>query len=113
MKLLKINNGIGEYYSVEKHSYFPIDSISKDGILKMIEYIMENEDAELDEYKEDEIKNKVQQIVYQDLFNQLDSVLEEKPNILAEIKSKYSAAVEKYLKDNWYILLLLFFSLDC
>lgn len=25
---------------------------------------------------------------------------QEKPNIMAEIKSKYSAAIEKYLKDN-------------
>lgn len=96
MKLLKIENKKGYFYSKELNNYLEIDRLDSNSVKNIIEYIMNYEDFEWDSYDEKLILNKAQQIVYKNLFNKLEELKKEKNVLLNEINDKYKTAIEKY-----------------
>lgn len=96
MRLLKIENNIGYFYSTEINDFLEIDKIDRDSVLFIIDYIMKNNDIVVDEYKKDIILNKAQDIVYQSLYIKLKELIDEKENIINEINEKYKEAFSKY-----------------
>lgn len=97
MKLLKIENGVGKFYSFERKEYVEITLISGETLLKLVDYVIENDDFEFDPYNKDEIKNAVQDIVYKDIFEKLNQLKDQKKSIVDEIENKYADASNKYL----------------
>ena len=66
MKLLKYENNTSYLYVDGK--YKKLLEISKEDILKSLEYIYENEDVELEEYYKEKIVNEAEKIVYENLY---------------------------------------------
>ncbi len=100
MKILRINNYKGEY-SLDGTSYNTIVNISKEDLKAIVDYIMENDDVELDQIDEGEnrIENKAENIIYSDLYTKLNSLIEKKQEIIDKIDSKFSNLIEKYQLD--------------
>ena len=69
MKLLQINNDAGHFLA-ENGDYAPIDKITKEDLLRLVNITLE-EDVEFDEYSEERIKNQAHQIVYKSIFEKL------------------------------------------
>lgn len=97
MKILRINNHKGEY-SLEGTSFNNIVNISKEDLKTIVDFIMENDNIELDTIGDNQntIENKAENIIYSDLYTKLNSLMEKKAEIIDKIDSKYSNLIEKY-----------------
>ena len=105
MKLLKIREQKGFFINpshIDKeksidNQYKNIEMISKEDILSMIDFIMEN-DIEMDEYKETLLPNPAQKIIYENLYNHLSNLKNCKDDLIKQTDKKFKDAEEKYLK---------------
>lgn len=100
MKILKIDSHKAKY-SLDGVNYNPIVNISKEDLKKIVDYIMENDDIDLDCYDEAEnkIDNKAESIIYSDLYIKLYDLIQKKSEILEKVNSKFSSLIEKYELD--------------
>lgn len=64
--------------------------------MKALEYIYENEDAELEEYDKEKIVNEAEKIVYENLYNKLSNFKENKQILKSEIDNLFSELEERY-----------------
>ena len=94
MKLLKYENNTSYLYVDGK--YKKLLEISKEDILKSLEYIYENEDVEIEEYDKDKIVNEAERIIYENLYNKLNNFKEDKPILKNEIDNLFKDLEEKY-----------------
>ena len=94
MKLLKYENNTSYLYVDGK--YKKLLEISKEDILKSLEYIYENEDVQLEEYDKEKIVNEAEKIVYENLYNKLNNFKEDKPILKNEIDNLFKDLEEKY-----------------
>lgn len=95
MKILRINNKKGEY-SVNGVDYKPIDIISKEDILKMID-LLTTEDCELDELTDDKmLPNQAHLIIYKNLFQKFNELLNSKSYFYDLREKTYLDAINKY-----------------
>ena len=76
MKILKYENNVS-YLNVDGKDK-KILEISKEDILKSLEYIYENEDVEIEEYDKDKIVNEAERIIYENLYNKLNNFKDNK-----------------------------------
>lgn len=97
MKILKIDSKKAKY-SLDGVTYNPIVNVSKEDLKQIIDYIMENDDAELDPIDdvENKIENKAENIIYSDLYTKLNDLIQKKEDIIEKIDSKFSNLIEKY-----------------
>ena len=58
MKLLKIDNNLG-YFLDGADEFQPIDKIKKEGLLRLVDLILEKEETECDEYDGENIRTKL------------------------------------------------------
>ena len=70
MKLLRISENCGLYLN-DKGEYVPIDKIGKDDLLQLVNWTLEDQDAEFDDYDENAIKNHAQQVIYKSVVQKL------------------------------------------
>lgn len=94
MKILKYEDNVSYLYVDGK--YKKLLEISKEDILKSLEYIYENEDAELEEYDKEKIVNEAEKIVYENLYNKLNKFKEDKSILKNEIDNLFKDLEEKY-----------------
>jgi len=94
MNYLKIENGQG-YFLNKKSETVPLDMISKEDIYWLLEQVFEDSFS-MDEYSETLIKNEAHKVIYRNLYNKLSELVVNKNNILDEINSLYTDAIEKY-----------------
>ena len=94
MKCLLIDDGKG-YYSLDGENKFPLDQITKEDLLKMLDLIIDF-DAEMDEYDENRIHNAAHKIIYRNLYSKLNDLSAHKTRFKDESTSLYRTAVEKY-----------------
>lgn len=94
MKILKYEDNVSYLYVDGK--YKKLLEISKEDILKSLEYIYENEDVELEEYDKEKIVNEAEKIVYENLYNKLNKFKEDKSILKNEIDSLFKGLEEKY-----------------
>ena len=94
MKLLKYENNTSYLYVDGK--YKKLLEISKEDILKSLEYIYEKDDIELEEYDKEKIVNEAEKIVYENLYNKLNKFKEDKPILKNEIDNLFRNLEEKY-----------------
>ena len=100
MKILKIENNKGLFYSFSAKNYLEINAINKEALLNLVDYILKQSDSEIDAYVEGKIQNNVQDIVYKDISEKLIQLVNEKDSIISNIKNQYASSIEKYTKEN-------------
>ena len=96
MKLLKIENGQG-YYLENEESFSPINEITKEKLMMLVDIVFEKEAVELDEYDEQQIKNKAHQIVYKNIYEKLHSLRGRRQEFIDESKRQYWHQYKEYL----------------
>lgn len=94
MKILKYEDNVSYLYVDGK--YKKLLEISKEDILKSLEYIYENEDVELEEYDKEKIVNEAEKIVYENLYSKLNNFKEDKSILKDEIDNLFKDLEEKY-----------------
>lgn len=96
MKILKIESKKGFFYNFKKKNYEDIDLISKESIQSLAEYIMDNDDSEIDPFLEANIASVAQQIIYKNVSSKLIELQSNKKGIIDEINNKFKDKIEKY-----------------
>lgn len=94
MKLLKIEDGFG-YYRDNKSDFAPIDKITKEDILGLVNLTLD-EEVEFDEYKEEDLKNHAHQIVYKSIFEKLRGLRDRRQEFIDESERLYLQEYERY-----------------
>ena len=95
MKLLKIENSSG-FFRLESGKYDPIDKISKDDLLQLVNITLSDEDVEFDAYDESMIQNHAHQVIYKSVVRKLQSLRERKQEFFDESARLYLEEYEKY-----------------
>jgi hypothetical protein len=95
MKILKIENQKGYFLLGDGGDWQAIDSIDKNGLLKLLELYLENE-AEMDSPEDKSIGNQAHSIIYKGIFEKLDQLSEDKSRFKDESERLYLDEVKKY-----------------
>ena len=78
----------------------PLDKITKDDILFLIDAITdperENEQFEIDDLTKIEIKNEAHKVIYQNLGGKLQELIDNRTKLFDEAENTYEAAINKY-----------------
>ena len=98
MKLLKIEKNCG-HFRTESGAYSPIDKISKEEMLVLVNWTLKEESIEVDEYDESTIKNHAHQIIYKSIARKLVSLRERRQEFIDESARLYLEDYERY-QDN-------------
>ncbi|SDG68928.1 hypothetical protein [Janthinobacterium sp. YR213] len=94
MKLLKIENGQGHYYT-SAAAYQAVDKINKGDLLYLVNLALENE-VEFDDYNEELLKNQAHQIVYKSLLEKLRDLTNRRREFRDEADQLFSKEYDKY-----------------
>ena len=95
MKILRISNNKGEY-CVNGTDYKPIDTISKDESLQLIDRLT-SEDCEMDDLANDsDLPNKAHLIIYKSLLGKFKELKNNKAYFQDMRDSEYKDAINKY-----------------
>ena len=97
MKFLVIENG-QVLYTVDPSvsPNIPIDQISKDDLLKLIDLCVTSDEFEMEPYDNNLIHNKAHQIIYDNLSQKLDDLLRQRIKFSDEKNYMYSKSIKKY-----------------
>lgn len=95
MKLLKIENSCG-HFRLESGGYSPVDKISKDDLLRLVNVTLSAEDVEFDAYDESVIQNHAHQVIYKSIERKLRTLHERKQEFFDESARLYLEDYEKY-----------------
>jgi hypothetical protein len=98
MKYFKIENK-KVLFSVDTENWFQIDEITKDYLMQLLELAI-NSDFEMDEYEESLIANPAHQIIYKNIHEKFEELLNNKKRFKDESDSKYKEAFEKYQDET-------------
>ncbi len=96
MKLLKIENNKGHF--LVKDNYEPIDKITKEGLLNLVELTLKDE-VDFDEYSEETIKDHAHQIIYKNIHDKLKDLKSRRQEFVDESQRLYLEDYEKYKED--------------
>lgn len=98
MKCLKICNGQA-YLCVSENCCKPLDKISKDDLIQVIDAITDPDAKdifEIDDPQTNIISNEVHRIIYQNLSGKLQELIDSRKSFIDEANSLYKDAFEKY-----------------
>ena len=95
MKLLKIDNNCG-HYRKESGEYCPIDKITKEDLLVLVNWTLNEDEVAFDDYDEDSIKNHAHQIIYKSIVRKLQSLRRRRQEFIDESARLYLEDYEKY-----------------
>lgn len=98
MKVLKVENGGIPKFTANGREWKSIEDIQKVDIASMLDLCIDY-DVELEEYDETLIKNPVQKIIYENIYNKFKTFIDEKDNFKDEVDGLYKDALEKYKID--------------
>ena len=99
MKLLKVENKLGLYRDPQG-GYAPIDRITKEHLLALVDATLNEPDVELDEYSEAGIANQAHQIVYKNVFQKLQDLRNRKEEFLDQSQRLYLQEYARYRADT-------------
>lgn len=97
MKLLKADSDLG-YFLTNEGNYRAIDEITKEDLLRLVRSVLKD-DAELDEYDENIIKNQAHQIVYKSIYRNLLSLKGRRQEFIDESERLYLEDYKRYSED--------------
>lgn len=93
MKILKIENGNG-FFKL-KSEWKPIDEINKDGLMDLLNLLLENE-VEMDNLDENTLSNQAQLIIYKSIFEKFSILIDNKDKFKDESDRTYLDEIQKY-----------------
>ena len=94
MKVLKIENHQGHFLT-EEGGYETVDKIDKSILLRLVNLALED-DFEIDEYDEEELKNQSHQIIYKSVSEKLDELHQKRKQFRDESERLFLDEYEKY-----------------
>lgn len=95
MKYLKIDDNKG-WYTIDAKNWIDIGKINKEDLLKLLDFAINDDKFEMDEYNETNLQNQAHQIIYENIYTNITSVLKNRPRFKDESELKYKDAIEKY-----------------
>ncbi len=96
MKYLEIKAGKGYFYN-EKSEQKPIDSITKEDILYLLDEATNGDKSfEMDVMDKNSLQNEAHKIIYQNIYDKFQEILDNKTRFIDESKNIYKEALEKY-----------------
>jgi len=95
MKILKIENGCGHFRNEVGGVWSEIDTIDKNNLLKLLNLFLDA-DVEMDDPSEHKLQNEVHKIVYTNIFEKLEALLENKSTFKDDSERKYLTELNKY-----------------
>ncbi len=95
MQLLRIDNSLGQFLG-KVGDFQPIDKITKDDLLRLVDLTLKEEDVEFDEYDEKKIKNQAHQIVYKNIYERLRELRGRRQEFIDQSERLYLAEYERY-----------------
>jgi len=98
MKILRIENGTGQFWSVRQQKHLPIDQISKDELLSLLEFFLENE-AEMDHFDEDNLQNQAHLVIYKSVRQKFEALAANKTKFKDESDRLYLDEIRKYSEN--------------
>ena len=99
MKLLKIDDKKC-YFSKEGTDFKPITDITKEDIYTILQVIYNEETIVLEECNEQtEIASDVEKLIYSNLYNQLNTFVQNKPALVQEINNELQEVIDKYKEE--------------
>jgi len=99
MKLLKIDQNLGYYLNAE-NVYAPVDKITKEDLLRLVDLTLNEEDVEIDAYNENDVKHQAHQIIYKSIFEKLRDLRSRRQEFIDESERLYLQEYEKYRKES-------------
>ena len=100
MKYLMIDNGMGFYWlDGSVASKKPLDNITKEELLTLVELCVEKEDFEMDQYDATLVRHAAHQIIYKNIFQKLDDLRQHRVSFADEKVSLYRTAIAKYTSE--------------
>lgn len=100
--ILKIEEENGnkraKFLNIETSKFENIENITKENIIKLIDYIIKNDDVGIDTYIDGLLQNPVQDIIYKNLFIKFDDLIKNKNDILKKIDEDFKIAENEYTK---------------
>lgn len=97
MKYLLIERGQAFYHFDENEAAKkPIDQITKEDILELIELCLEDECFEMDEPTLANLQHAAHQIIYKNIYAKLNDVRLKRINFEDEMSTLYKSAIDKY-----------------
>lgn len=94
MKLLKIEGNVGWYLN-DHGDFAPIDKISKQDLLRLVNLTLTME-TEVDEFDAEAIKNQAHQLIYKSVADKLRDLRERRKEFTDESERLYLEEYEKY-----------------
>lgn len=95
MKLLKIENNLG-YYRDNQGEFAPVDKITKEDILMLVNLTLGEEEIEFDEYNDENLNNQAHQIIYKSIFEKLRGLKGRRQGFIDESERLYLQGYERY-----------------
>lgn len=98
MKLLKIENSQG-YYHAENGDFDTIDKLTKDDLLRLVNFTLNEDDVEFEEYDEERLRNQAHRIIYRSIYEKLQGLRDRKQEFKDESERLYLPEYERYRDD--------------
>src|SRR5690606_40189613 len=95
MKLLKIEASCGYYRRVDG-SYLPLDKMTKEDLLQLVDWTLCEDNTELDDYDENNIKNQAHQIIYKSVHRKLGDLRGRRQEFMDESARLFVEDYKKY-----------------
>ncbi len=99
MNYSKIENSKVYYRLEHGENWIEIDQIDKEDLLVLLDKFISEEDFELEEFDEKNIKNDVHKIIYEDIYNKFKNLNENKDRFIDESNNRFKEAFNKYRID--------------
>jgi hypothetical protein len=90
-----IENNCG-HFRAESGAYETIDKISKDDLLRLVNFTLSEGEVDFDEYDENLVKNHAHQVIYKSIVRKLISLRERRQEFSDEAARLYLEDYERY-----------------
>lgn len=94
MKALKIENNQGFFLTAEK-AYATIDKIDKGALMRLVNTALDDE-FEIDQYDDENLKNQAHQIIYKGISEKLNALHQKRNQFKDESERLFLDEYEKY-----------------
>jgi hypothetical protein len=99
MKLLRVSDNCGHYRD-DKGNYSLIDKIGKEDLLRLVNWTLDEEVVEFDDYDEKAIKNQAHQIIYKSIIQKLRTLRDRRQEFIDESARLFLDDYQKYRDDS-------------
>lgn len=101
MKYLEIDNGrVFFFFDESGKDKKPIDLITKDDILKLIQRALDDDKFEMDPYDDTLVQNAAHKVIYKNIYQKLDDLLKRRISFNDERAGLYRTAINAYSHDQ-------------